>query len=323
MNLAQEVYSQVGVPLRDVEAGLADALSDASNEARQVAMHLAQSGGKRVRPVLTLISARLFSKDLTPAIPVAVASEMIHMATLVHDDVIDRAQTRRGRKTVNYVWGNHVSVLAGDALLAKALVVLVDKTTPEVVRIMSDMIYRMCEGEIAQHASLFDINQTEEAYFQRIEKKTALFFAACCQAGAIMAGANAEEAQAMWSYGRHLGMAFQIVDDLLDFSGQEQVVGKPVGHDLESGVLTLPVLRLLKTGNSDEARRLLEKGARMTRAEVESTIRLVKEAGVLDDAFETARSFSDQAKASIENLPDGPSRRTLYDLADAVLTREF
>ncbi len=144
-------------------------------QTREVILHLAESGGKRVRPMLSLLSAQFFSKDPRPAVPVGIASEMIHMATLVHDDVIDRAETRRGRKTVNQIWGNHVSVLAGDALLAKALVILVDETSSEVVRIMSDMIYRMCEGEIAQHATLHDMYQDDDDYFDRIEKKTALF----------------------------------------------------------------------------------------------------------------------------------------------------
>ena len=218
MKLAQEVLAYVGEALLEVEAGLREAIDDASPYSRDVIMHLADSGGKRVRPMLSLLSAQLFGSDPKLAVPVGIASEMIHMATLVHDDVIDRATTRRGRKTVNQIWGNHVSVLAGDALLAKALVILVDSTTSDVVRIMSDMIYRMCEGEIAQHATLHDMHQDDQDYFNRIEKKTALFFAACCKSGALLGGATQRQADAMWAYGRHLGMAFQVVDDLLDVS---------------------------------------------------------------------------------------------------------
>ena len=166
MKLAQEVLAYVGEALLEVEAGLREAIDDASPYSRDVIMHLADSGGKRVRPMLSLLSAQLFGSDPKLAVPVGIASEMIHMATLVHDDVIDRATTRRGRKTVNQIWGNHVSVLAGDALLAKALVILVDSTTSDVVRIMSDMIYRMCEGEIAQHATLHDMHQDDQDYFQ-------------------------------------------------------------------------------------------------------------------------------------------------------------
>lgn len=307
-----------------VEAGLRDALQDASPQTREVMLHLAESGGKRVRPMLSLLSAQYFSKDPRPAVPVGIASEMIHMATLVHDDVIDRAETRRGRKTVNQIWGNHVSVLAGDALLAKALVILVDETSSEVVRIMSDMIYRMCEGEIAQHASLHDMYQDDDDYFDRIEKKTALFFAACCQAGALMGGAEPEQAGAMWAYGRHLGMAFQVVDDLLDVSADAEVVGKPVGNDLRSGVLTLPILHLLRSqGYQGEAASLVAKGADMTPADIDRVLKLVRENGAVDYAFQVAQSFVDQAKAALKELPDNETRTLLHQIADGVLTRTF
>ena len=308
----------------EVEAGLRAAVDDASPMAREVILHLAESGGKRVRPMLSLLSAASFSDDLKPAIPVAIASEMIHMATLVHDDVIDRAETRRGRKTVNHVWGNHVSVLAGDALLAKALVILVDHTTSEIVRIMSDMIYRMCEGEIAQHASLHDIHQEDRHYFDRIEKKTALFFAACCKAGALMGGADPGQAEAMWAYGRHLGMAFQVVDDLLDVSAEAEVVGKPVGNDLRSGILTLPVLHSLKMeGYQGEATALIGKKDEMTPDDIERVLGLVRARGSVEYSFEVAKGFSEQAKAALEPLSPSEAKELLIQIADEVLTRKF
>jgi len=324
LKLAEEVFAHVGEAMLQVEAGLRDALQDASPQTREVMLHLAESGGKRVRPMLSLLSAQYFSKDPRPAVPVGIASEMIHMATLVHDDVIDRAETRRGRKTVNQIWGNHVSVLAGDALLAKALVILVDETSSEVVRIMSDMIYRMCEGEIAQHASLHDMYQDDQDYFDRIEKKTALFFAACCQAGALMGGAEPEQAGAMWAYGRHLGMAFQVVDDLLDVSADAEVVGKPVGNDLRSGVLTLPILHLLRSqGYQGEAASLVAKGAEMTPADIDRVLELVRENGAVDYAYKVAQSFVEQAKAALEELPSNETQALLRQIADGVLTRTF
>ncbi len=324
MKLLQDVLAQVGSPLRDVEEGIRTAFDDASHEARRINAHLAQSGGKRIRPILTLMSAKLFTDDLERAIPVGIAAEMIHMATLVHDDVIDGASTRRGNATVNHLWGNHTSVLAGDALLAKALVILVDKTTPEIVRLMADMVYKMCEGEIAQHATLHDLHQSEEEYFQRIEKKTALFFAACCKAGALMGGATAEQADALWAYGRHLGMAFQVVDDLLDVCAEEEVVGKPVGHDLESGVLTLPVLRLLEEeGRSGAAAKILAKGAKMTRSDVERVLAMVRENGAVEYAYGVAERFSNEAKAALQPIPPSETKDLLLHVADTVLTRRF
>ena len=198
MKLALDgIMREMSGPMNEVERELRAMFADASGEAQEVALHLVEGGGKRVRPLMTLLGARLFSEDAGPAVPIAVAAEMIHMATLVHDDVIDKAETRRGRETVNARWSDHTAVLAGDALLARALVLLVDRTTPEVVRIMSDMVYRMCEGEIAQQNSMFDIDQSEETYLQRIEKKTALFFAACCQTGGLIQGASPSEANAL------------------------------------------------------------------------------------------------------------------------------
>lgn len=324
MNLAQDVITHVGEPLREVEHGIRSALADASPEAQNLTRHLTEGGGKRVRPTLALLAGRLFSDRLSPVVPVGVASELIHMATLVHDDVIDRAATRRGRKSVNYVWGNHVSVLAGDALLARALVILVEGASPVIVHTMSDMIYRMCEGEIAQHAMLRNVRQTEADYYDRIEKKTALFFAACCKSGALAAGASAEQSESLWTYGRNLGMAFQVVDDLLDVAAEEQVVGKPVGHDVQSGVLTLPVLYLLRDPKYEgRAAAIIDKGDAMSQAEVQHLLSWVRENGAIDYTFNTAKRFSDEAKRALDGIPSGPATEILHELAERVLTREF
>lgn len=319
-----DVLRVVGPSLRDVEAGIRDALADASDEGQRVMMHLVQGGGKRVRPLLALISARVFSPSAERAVPVGVAAELIHMATLVHDDVIDEAQTRRGRKTVNRLWGNHVSVLAGDALLAKSLLILVDQTDLRIVRIMSEMIYQMCEGEIAQHASLRKVSQREEDYYDRIEKKTALFFAACCRAGALLGGADEAESEAMWAYGRHLGMAFQVIDDLLDVSADEQVVGKPVGHDLISGVLTLPVLYLLRDErHRDRVAGIIGKGDAITKTDVHEVLDLVRTNGAIEYTLQKARDFAGAARASLAGLPAGEPKELLMALSDSVLTRKF
>lgn len=324
MNFAQDVLKHVGGPLRDVEQGIRHALSDASKEAQELTRHITESGGKRVRPILSLLTGRLFTSQLAPVVPVGIASELIHMATLVHDDVIDRASTRRGRKSVNFLWGNHVSVLAGDALLARALVILVDGTNPPIVRLMSDMIYRTCEGEIAQHATLRRTTQSEADYYERIEKKTALFFAACCQAGALAVGATVEQSDALWHYGRNLGMAFQVVDDLLDVDAEEQVVGKPVGHDVQSGVLTLPILYLLRDERySGRVTKLIGKGDSITTADVQLLLSWVRENGAIDYTFNSAKEFSRKAQESLADVPDGPTREILHSLAESVLTRQF
>src|SRR5690606_33396048 len=176
----------------------------------------------------------------------------------------------------------------------------------------------------AQHATLRNTQQSVDDYFRRIEKKTALFFAACCQSGALATGASTEHGEALWRYGRNLGMAFQVVDDMLDVSAQEQVVGKPVGHDLESGVLTLPILYLLQDERYERrTERLIAKGESMTRSDVESVLTWARENGAIDDTFETAKGFSEAAKEALAVLPDSSARQILFSLADMVLTREY
>src|SRR5690606_33595589 len=250
-------------------------------------------------------------------------AEMIHVATLVHDDVIDGAATRRGRPTVNNLWNAQVAVLTGDTLLAKALVLLVDRTSPRIVRIMSDMIYRMCEGEIAQHASAFDPNQTEQDYFERIEKKTALFFAACCEAGALVNGATDEQAAAARAYGRNIGMAFQVIDDLLDVTASPEVLGKPVGSDLAAGVLTLPVLHVLGQPATEQWVHDVIANPPLSPDEIERILTLIRNNGTIEYTQSVAGAFVRQAKEELTRLPDGPARRLLASVADLVVERDF
>lgn len=318
-----DIMNVVGEPLQKVEEELQAALSDASGPTQEVAMHLIKGGGKRARPMMTLLAARLFGEDLTRAIPVAAAAEMIHVATLVHDDVIDGATTRRGRPTVNSVWNGQVAVLTGDTLLAKALVLLVDRTSPRIVRIMADMIYRMCEGEIAQNASTFDTNQTEQDYYDRIEKKTALFFAACCEAGALVNGATDEQAAAARSYGRNIGMAFQVIDDLLDVTASPEVLGKPVGSDLAAGVLTLPVLHILGQPTTEPWVHETIANPPLSPEGVERILALIRNNGTIEYTQSVAGAFVRQAKEELNRLPEGPARTLLDSVADLVVQRDF
>lgn len=313
---------EVGEPLKQVETDLIASFQDASHEAQDVALHLVKGGGKRVRPMMTLLVAKLFDNDVSDAIPVAVASEMIHMATLVHDDVIDEASTRRGQPTVNSIWNGHISVLAGDALLAKALVILVDQSSPAIVRIMADMIYRMCEGEIAQHASVFDVNQTKEAYFSRIQKKTALFFAACCEAGALVNGAKPEEAEAMRKFGLYIGMAFQIIDDLLDVTASKEVLGKPVGSDLASGILTLPILHMLSQPKTGSWLKKVLENPPIPQDVLDEIFSAIHTNGTVEYTESVANSFIQQAKEELEKVPHGPINDLLFSVADMIVERD-
>ncbi|HEY8417730.1 MAG TPA: polyprenyl synthetase family protein [Limnochordales bacterium] len=323
MQVVEAVLADIGPYLQELERQLRQAMDDSGPETRDIALHLIDGGGKRIRPIMTLLSARVFAEDVRRAIPVGVAAELIHMATLVHDDVIDEASTRRGRPTVNNRWGNHSAVLAGDCLLAKALVLLVDHSTPEIVRIMSDMILRMCDGEIQQKASLGRLDQTEDDYFRRIEKKTALFFAACCQAGALLHGASPAQARALAEYGRNIGMAFQVVDDLLDVSGEAAVVGKPVGNDLMAGVLTLPVIYLLRQDGMRERVARILADTPVTEAQVQAVLDLVRSNGAIEYSRQVAASFARRAQEELEALPACEGRDLLALIADELLQRAY
>lgn len=324
VQVVEAVLADIGPYLEELERQLRTAMDDSGPETRDIALHLIESGGKRIRPIMTLLSARVFADDVQRAVPVGVAAELIHMATLVHDDVIDEASTRRGRPTVNSRWGNHSAVLAGDCLLAKALVLLVDHSTPEIVRIMSDMILRMCDGEIQQKASLGRLDQTEDDYFRRIEKKTALFFAACCQSGALLAGATPGQARALAEYGRNIGMAFQVVDDLLDVSGEAEVVGKPVGNDLAAGVLTLPVIYLLqRNGMRERVEAILGGSTTIDTHQVRAVIELVRSNGAIEYSRQVATAFARRAQEQLAALPACEGRDLLARIADELLQRAY
>ncbi|MBI2915101.1 MAG: polyprenyl synthetase family protein [Firmicutes bacterium] len=319
--LATTVHDEVSACLEQVESELRKALSQGREPFSDISLYLLQSGGKRVRPILTLLSAQVFGGDVERIVPLAAAVELVHMATLVHDDVIDKATMRRGRPTVNSIWGAYPSVLAGDCLLARALVILVDRGTPPVIRIMADMIYRMCEGEMVQTGNLFNPDQTEEDYFSRIEKKTALFFSACAESGALLGGASREQAEAMARYGLNIGMAFQVVDDLLDIGADEKVLGKAIGSDLMAGVLTLPVIYLLERPAYRDSLISCLRSKKLQPSDVHAITDMIQQNGAMDYCYGVARNFAEQARQALTGLPSNDSHKLLQDIADFIVNR--
>ncbi|HEY8486418.1 MAG TPA: polyprenyl synthetase family protein [Limnochordales bacterium] len=314
MKLLVRVRATVGQALERVERLLEEVLSATEGLGATTSLHLLRAGGKRIRPLLTLLSARIFGGRDDDVVPIAAAAEMIHMATLVHDDVIDHAPTRRGRPTVNAIWGNYPAVLTGDFMLARAMSLIVDQGNPRVLKIMSDMIYEMCEGEIAQHQFKGRLDQTQQDYFRRIGKKTARFFQACCESGAILGGASSHHVQAMGVFGYQLGMAFQVVDDLLDVVGDEVEMGKPAGSDLAEGVFTLPVLYLLEQPAYRERVAELLREFPPAGAAIRQVLRMVRDNGAVRYTEEVARRFIDQALAALGQVPDGVASRLLRDI---------
>lgn len=244
MNLL-EIVPEIGPSMLEVEKSLQQTMSSNARIMDTITHYIMQSSGKRLRPALFLISAGM--KNCSGSvIDTAASIELIHTASLVHDDVVDQSALRRGQPTVNARWGNEISVLAGDYLFARAFMLLTHSGRHDVINILASIIEKMSVGEIEQHTDSFNTNLTEEMYLDRIMKKTAYFFAGVCKAGGVIRGATVEEVGVLNSLGLNLGLAFQIKDDILDFKGQEKVTGKPVGNDLRQGIITLPVIHLLQ-----------------------------------------------------------------------------
>jgi len=321
---AQLFESDVRPPLRAVEEELTSAFTDAEMTTGCIGLHLVNSGGKRLRPLLTVLSAGAAGAQPLAVTKLAAGVELIHMATLVHDDVIDGAEKRRGRATVNQRWGNEVSVMAGDYLLARALNMVVRTCPAAVIGVMSEMICRMCEGEISQMNGTFDLNVDEGSYLDRIRRKTALFLSVCCRCGAIMAGAGEQQVTALAGYGLNLGMAFQIIDDLLDLCGTEDAMGKTPGSDLTAGVITLPLIHSLQ--NEDIRERVLNildnAQDQVTPEQVDEISAVLSENGSFQYCREMARRYVERAKSELGQVVSSSWQRDLARLADMVLERD-
>jgi geranylgeranyl pyrophosphate synthase len=276
-------------------------------------------GGKLLRPGLALLAGRFGHYNLDLLVPLAASVELLHTATLVHDDVIDRAATRRGRPTVNSAFHNSTTVMLGDYLFAHAADQVVRTDNMRVVRLFSETLMIMAKGEIRQDLTAYDGRQTIRDYLQRIGGKTASLFATACEGGAIVSGQPDEWSQAFRDYGYNFGMAFQIVDDILDFTGNEDEMGKPVGSDLMQGTLTLPSLLLMDRSQKNNA--VQRYFARPARDRLAQAVQSVLDSGVAEESYEMAKDFCARARDALSILPDIGDRQTLEDLTSYILER--
>lgn len=273
--------------------------------------------GKGIRPALTLFSGKSYDYNLTYLLPMAVSVELMHTATLVHDDAIDKALKRRGQATINSIWGDEIAVLMGDYLFAKAGEFVSDTQTPRVIKLFSQTLATISSGEIGQFRGAFNLNHNYEDYFNRIYSKTASLFSLSTQSGAILSMAPEETVTVMKDYGDHLGIAFQIVDDILDFTSTEEVMGKPVGSDLSQGTLTLPAIRLTERYPDDNpVEKLFKTG---DKSNVAKAIEMVLNSTIIDDCYKTASEYSEKACRNLNLIPDTVSRQALFDLAEYVV----
>lgn len=284
---------------------------------------LLQAGGKRLRPAFAIIAARSYRYQREKVIPLAAALELIHMATLIHDDVVDASLTRRGQPTVKALWGNQISVYTGDYLFAHSLMLIARCQNPVIAKVLAEVSVKMCEGEIQQLSTAFRVDQGLRDYFYRIKCKTALLISASCRLGAEAVGAPPGHCFALGKYGLYIGMAFQITDDILDVIADQEELGKPVGGDLRQGILTLPVLYTLRVRPGDsELRRLLQKKEK-SEEEIRFLLDLIKSSGGVEYAFEVARMYVTKAKSHLTQLPSSQAKEALYEMADFVLERKF
>lgn len=289
----------------------------------EVTAHLVEAGGKRLRPLLTLAAARMCGYEGPWHIHLAATVEFIHTATLLHDDVVDESRQRRGRPTANLLWDNKSSVLVGDYLFARAFQLMVEPGSLRVLDILASASATIAEGEVLQLTAAQDLRTTEAIYLQVIRGKTAALFAAATEAGGEIAGAGPAAVEALRAYGDALGIAFQIVDDLLDYGGSTQEIGKNTGDDFREGKVTLPVILAQARGSEEERafwRRVIEKRDQRE-GDLEQALALMARHRALEDTRAAALDWAGKAQAALAALPDHPVRGMLHDLSAYVVAR--
>lgn len=293
----------------------------------QLAAHIVAAGGKRLRPLLTLAAARLCGYPDRDGgarhIDLAACVEFIHTATLLHDDVVDESQLRRGLASANAVFGNKASVLVGDFLFARAFQLMVDDGSLKVLAILSKAAATIAEGEVLQLVTQNDLSTSEARYLEVIQGKTAALFAAACQIGAVVADRPEREEAALFAYGMKLGIAFQLVDDALDYVADQATLGKTIGDDFREGKITLPVLVAFLAGDAPEKafwQRTIE-ALEQNESDLDQAMRLIGEHGAIQVTLESAQRFVQEAKAALMVFPDSPIRRALADVADFTVRR--
>jgi geranylgeranyl pyrophosphate synthase len=309
-----ETSSNLKSALALVETMLGDLTSSEVPVLTETSSHIVRSGGKRLRPRVLLLSFEACGgTDVSTAVPVATGVELIHTASLVHDDINDHSDLRRGTETINARWGNTLALLTGDFIFLKVLN-LVAGFNPDVIRILARACIALVEGETLQTASEGECNTTEEDYLEVVERKTASLFSACAELGSLVAGGTPEQHAALRGYGYNFGVAFQIRDDVLDLIGNSDRLGKPIARDLDQQKMSLAALYVF--GTADEAREAL---AGKERA---SVIEALERAGGIEYAMERSREYSELAKRQLSILPSSSAREELVTLADTTVTRE-
>jgi len=288
----------------------------------QLGHYIVAAGGKRLRPLLVLMVANALGYEGTKHHQTAAIVEFIHTATLLHDDVVDESDRRRGRETANALFGNAASVLVGDFLYSRSFQMMVSIDKMEIMKILSNTTNKIAEGEVLQLMNCNDPNATEASYFKVIEHKTAILFAAACQLGAIIAG-KTELSSTLHQYGLHLGLAFQLMDDALDYTADSEELGKNVGDDLAEGKPTLPLIYAMQNSNEEDAnliRSCIENGGL---EHMQAVQEIIKQTQAIDYTLNKAQAEVELAKQNLSDMPDNSFSKALYDLAELAVERNF
>lgn len=307
----------VDVTFQERAASGLDILNSAS-------MHALGSPGKRLRTAITLLSGKLSTYRFDKLLPLSVAFEMVHLATLIHDDIVDEASTRRGKPTVNAVWGDKIAILLGDYYFAKTAGLIADINDNRIDHLFSDTVAIVCEGTIMEMMTAGRVDLSIESYYEKIKHKTACLIAACSKGGAIVSQASDEAISRLHDYGMHLGIAFQIIDDILDYTKDQATIGKPAGNDLRQGMVTLPLIYALQdqsqNGYHQQVQSLLSEPVRDDAA-IKDIVDWVTHGYGVKQAFQDAELYAQKARAALHYFPASPDRDVLDELIDFVVER--
>lgn len=315
------IYSLLKADIDLIEKELERAVKSHSPVLEEASIHLLKAGGKRIRPVLLLLGAKFGEYNIHRIKYAASALELIHMASLVHDDVIDDAVIRRGEKTVKAEWDNRIAMYTGDFIFAAALECMAQIEDPEAHQILSHTMTELCIGEIIQIQDKYRYDQHLRDYLRRIKRKTAILIAASCQLGAITTGAPPHVHRKLYEFGYNVGMSFQITDDILDFIASEKELGKPAGSDLLQGNITLPVLYAMK---QDHLRsRIINVSAHTDRQDINEIIFLLKQSDAIERSNELSRRYLHRALAILDELPPGRHQNSLREIAHFIGRRKY
>lgn len=317
----QDITNLIHKEFSEVDALIHAQLDSRVPLVEKIAEHIISSGGKRIRPMLVLLSAKLLNQMDDKAVKLATIIEFLHTATLLHDDVVDTSDLRRGKATANAKWGNAPSVLVGDFLYSRAFEMMVELESLPVMGVLSSATCVIAEGEVLQLTNIKNPNISEAQYMQTIHAKTAMLFEASSHSAAILSKAQAKQAQALKAYGMQLGMAFQLVDDILDYSGDAKNLGKNVGDDLAEGKPTLPLIHAMEHSNEKDAQTIRDVIRQGGSEEIQPILEIVHKAGSLDYCAKKANQCAAKAHESLELFGSSPAKEALKSLLDIAVSR--